>query len=119
MDDRVRKLRLRIRAQRQGHAASQVRYPEDLRAEIVTIVRAGRVAGRSLSHLAREIGVSAPTLIAWLRRPARGHVRQVELAPSAVSAIAAPPSPVLVTPQGFRIEGLDLAGLITVLRDLA
>jgi len=25
---------------------------------------------------------------------------------------------VLVTPHGFRIEGLDLAGLVTVLRDL-
>jgi hypothetical protein len=28
-------------------------------------------------------------------------------------------NPVLVTPHGFRVEGLDVAGLITVLRDLA
>jgi len=27
--------------------------------------------------------------------------------------------PVVITPHGLRIEGLDLAGLITVLRDLA
>jgi len=33
--------------------------------------------------------------------------------------MASKPSPVLVTPHGFRIEGLDLAGLVTVLRDLA
>ena len=26
--------------------------------------------------------------------------------------------PVLVTPHGFRVEGLDLAGLVTVLRSL-
>jgi hypothetical protein len=27
-------------------------------------------------------------------------------------------SPVLVTPQGFRVEGLDVAGVVTVLRSL-
>jgi transposase-like protein len=119
MDDRVPKLRLRFRALRRGQAASQVRYPEDLRAEILAVARAGRTTGRSVHRLAREIGVSAPTLIDWLRHRARGQLRQVTVAPSSESPIALPLRPVLVTPQGFRIEGLDLVGLVTVLRDLA
>ena len=60
MDDRVAKLQFRVRALHRGGAASQVRYPEDLRAEITTVTRAARAAGRSVSSLARELGVSAP-----------------------------------------------------------
>jgi transposase-like protein len=114
MNDRIAKLQLRVRALHRGHAASQVRYPDELRAEVIAVARAGRTAGRSLHRLAREIGVSAPTLMEWLRRPARGQLRQVAVAPAPVTT-----NPVLVTPHGFRIEGLDLVGLVTVLRDFA
>ena len=48
MDDRIRKLKLRVRALHQGQVASQVRYPEDLRAEIVSVTREARAAGRSV-----------------------------------------------------------------------
>lgn len=119
MDDRVAKLQLRVRALHRGQAGSQIRYPENLRAEIVAVTRANRTAGRSVCRLAREIGVSAPTLIEWLRRPARGRLREVAVAPAPVPTIGSTTKLVLVTPQGFRIEGLDLAGLVTVLRDLA
>src|SRR5207247_1064784 len=119
MDDRVAKLQLRVRALHRGHAGSQIRYPEDLRAEIIAVARAGRTAGRSVYRLAREIGVSAPTLIEWLRRPTRGHLRQVAVVPATVTTMTSTRNPVVVTPHGFRIEGLDLAGLVTVLRDLA
>ncbi len=116
MNDRIAKLQLRIRALHRGHAASQVRYPADLRAEIIAVARAGQTAGGSVYRLAREIGVSAPTLIEWLRRPARGRLRQITVAPAPATTMGAPTNPVLVTPHGFRIEGLDLAGLVTVLR---
>ena len=114
MNDRIAKLQLRIRALHRGHAASQVRYPADLRAEIIAVARAGQTAGGSVYRLAREIGVSAPTLIEWLRRPARGRLRQITVAPAPATTMGAPTNPVLVTPHGFRIEGLDLAGLVTV-----
>ena len=119
MNDRVAKLQLLIRALRRGRSASQVRYPEDLRAEITAVTRAAKAAGRSVYSLAREMGVSAPTLIEWSRRPVHGTLRQVAVAPSSVPAMASTPSPVLVTPHGFRVEGLDVAGLVTVLRSLA
>jgi transposase-like protein len=96
-----------------------VRYPADLRAAIMGVVNDGRAAGRSVCRLARALGVSAPTLTAWLREPNRGPLRRVAIVPSAVPAMAAPPRPVLVTPHGIRIEGLDVAGVVTVLRALA
>ena len=55
MNDRVRQLQLRIRALHRGQARSQIRYPEDLRAEITAVAQAGRTAGRSVYRLAREI----------------------------------------------------------------
>ena len=120
MDDHIRQLRIRIHAQHRGHARTGTRYPEDLRAEIVTLARAGRAAGRSLGSLARGVGLSVPTLTGWLRRPAPGRLRRVTVAPSPSPAIVAPARPlVLVTPQGFRVEGLDLATMVTMLRRLA
>jgi DNA-binding phage protein len=119
MDDRLAKLQLRIRALHHSQAASQIRYPEDLRADIIATARAATAAGRSISSVARDLGVSAPTLIEWLRRPTPGRLRQVTVGPAPVKTMASRLSPVLVTPHGFRIEGLDLAGLVTVLRDLA
>src|SRR5207244_2015731 len=118
MDDRVAKLQPRVRALHRGQAGSQIRYPEDLRAEIIAVARAGQTVGGSVYRLAREIGVSAPTLIEWLRHPTRRQFRQVAVAPTPVTPMGATTNPVLVTPHGFRIEGLDLAGLVTVLRDL-
>jgi len=119
MDDRIAKLKIRVRALHRGQAASQVRYPEDLRAEITAVTHDARVAGRSVYIVAREIGVSAPTLIQWARQPMRRPWRPVTLASPAVSEAAPPVKPVLVTSHGFRVEGLDVAGVVTVLRSFA
>jgi len=120
MDHRIRQLRIRIRALHRGHARTGTRYPEDLRAEIVTLARSGRATGRSLSTLARAVGLSVPTLTGWLRRPAPRRLRRVTVAPSPSAALVAPtPRLVLITPQGFRVEGLDLATMVTTLRLLA
>jgi transposase-like protein len=119
MDDHIRQLRVRIRALHRGHARTGTRYPEELRAEIVTLARAGRATGRSLSSLAQAVGLSVPTLTGWLRRPTPGRLRRVTVAPSPSAASVAPALPlVLITPQGFRVEGLDLATLVTTLRML-
>ena len=118
MDDRVAKLRTRVRALHRGHVGSQVRYPEDLRAEITAVTHDARAAGRSVFSLARELGVSAPTLFEWARPPVRRPWRPVTLSPQ-VPETPPPVSPGLVTPHGFHVEGLDVAGVVTVLRNLA
>ena len=46
MDDRLAALQLRIRALRRGQAVSQIRYPEDLWADIVAAGRAGDILRR-------------------------------------------------------------------------
>ena len=114
----IRTLQRRIRAVHRGHGGGRWRYPAALRAEIVTVTRAGRAAGRSLRRLARDLGVSAPTLTHWLRSRRRGRVRRVTVVPSPSPARPAAPCPVLVTPHGVRVEGLDLVALVTVLRSL-
>jgi hypothetical protein len=118
MDDRIAQLKNRVRALHRGHVASQVRYPGDVRAEITSVTRAARAAGRSVYMLARELGVSAPTLIEWARQPVRRPWRPVTLS-TQIPETALPVTPVLVAPHGFRVEGLDVAGVVTVLRSLA
>ena len=119
MDDRVRQLQLRIRTLHRGRPANRIRYPQELRAEIVAVARAGHAAGRSVHSLARVLGVSVPTLTTWLRRSSRGQLRRVAVVPPSMTAISSPASPVIVTPHGVRVEGLDLAALIAVLRSVA
>jgi hypothetical protein len=46
-------------------------------------------------------------------------IRPVAVVPAAAAESGPPARPVLLTPQGLRVEGLDRAGLIAVLRALA
>lgn len=119
MDNRLRQLRSRVRVHQRVQPATAVRYPERLREEIVTVVRAAHAGGVAVRRLARDIGVPACTLTLWLRQPGRQPFRRVGLTTAAAPAMVPPPSLVLVTPQGVRVEGLDVAGVVTVLRTLA
>jgi hypothetical protein len=118
MDDAIRRLRADAQRLAQGKARSQVRYPEAFRRAAVTLARTGHGRGRSVARLARDIGVSEPTLTKWLRPAAPG------LQPVAVTVTSPPATPggarpVLITRTGIRVEGLDGDALITVLRALA
>jgi hypothetical protein len=68
-----------------------------------------------VGRLAREIGVSEPTLTKWLRPPAGPVLR-----PVAITTTERPAGsrPVLITPTGVRVEGLEGATLIAVLQAL-
>ena len=119
MDDATRHLRAAARRLAHGKSRSQVRYPEAFRRATVTPMRRRQERGGSLRRLAQDIGVSEPTLTKWLR-PAPGRA----LRPVAVTVMSRPDSPadaspVLITPTGVRVEGLDRDALIVVLRALA
>ena len=120
MDHGVRRLRAQVSRVTQGKAPTAVRYPTTVRIAVLAMVRRRRAQGVGVARIAREVGVAPQTLALWLR-PRRSRVmRAVEVAPDpGPSAARAAPSPVLVTPQGFRIEGADLAALVTLLRALA
>jgi hypothetical protein len=116
MDEAIRRLRADARRLAQGKPRSQVRYPDAFRRAAVTVTRMCQGRGGSVTRLAREIGVSEPTLTKWLRPPPLRPVAVTLPAPPEPHAAA---SPVLITPTGVRVEGLDRDALIVVLRALA
>jgi len=118
MDVSIRQLRSTIRRCARGKHPNAVRYPAPVREAVVALARTRLGQGQSLARVARGVGVSFPTLTTWLAGPAEPALRPVTLVPAPDPV--APPSAtiVLVTPEGFRVEGLDGATLVAVLRSL-
>jgi hypothetical protein len=85
----------------------------------VRVARAHLDQGRALAHLADELGVATPTLKHWLERPAPPRLRPVTIEHAAARGGSDPARPVLITPQGLRVEGLYGDTLVAVLRALA
>lgn len=89
------------------------RYSAEERGTMVQKARAMRASGMSLAAVASELGVSVISLTKWLRddRPVPSFlpVRLAETAPPVLS---------LVTPSGYRVEGLTPEGIVALLRIL-
>jgi hypothetical protein len=100
-------------------APRAIRYPARFRTASMRIARAPANQGRALTELARALAVAAPTLTHWLERPASPRLRPVTLEPTATREKHDVAGPVLMTPQGVRVEGLGADALIAVLRALA
>lgn len=118
MDTEVRRFRrdsVRHLGTRSGTA---VRYTPALRRRAVGYARRRRDAGVAVAAIARELGLRPRTLGVWLREPTRTpRLRRVTLDPE--SAVTGPGGRgVLVTPQGVRVEGLEVPDLVTLLRGL-
>jgi transposase-like protein len=112
------------RLRRQGRsfenrkALTATRYPESFREQAVAVAHERRSAGVPVARVARELGLRARTLSRWLRRAPKRRVRRVTLARQTTSV--APSSPPLAVRAGaLVIEGLDLAGVVALLRALA
>jgi transposase-like protein len=94
-----------------------VPYPDGLRREIEANLADACDRGIPVARGAGELGVPPSTLTLWRRRAAGGPFRPVAL--TAPAPAIAPPPLVVVTAAGLRVEGLDLAGVVTLLRTLA
>lgn len=116
MDAAIRQLRSTTRQLARGKHPSGVRYPGPFRDAVVTLARTRLGHGQSRARIARDVGVSFPTLVAWLDRPG---LRPVAVVSDPEPARERRSGVVLVTPQGFRVEGLDGDALVAVLRALA
>lgn len=96
-------------------------YPEEIRAMVVSYVRRRRQDGHAPARIGEQVGVHPVTLRTWLARatqeeegalPGFASIRvrteetktQSTAVPAAVSSCAL----VLVTPGGFRLEGLSV-----------
>ena len=97
-----------------------IRYTPDLRRRAVGIARRRRRAGVAVAAIARNLGLRPDALRLWLQSPrSRPRLRRVAVTAPPVPAAPTSGLSVLVTPQGVRVDGLDLATLVALLRGLA
>ena len=118
MEARIERYRRAVERTLGGRPGRGARYGEDLRQEAVLLARAGMLAGKSLRSVAGELGVGCATLGRWLEgersvlRPVEIQGAEREEEPGQSSSL------VLVTPSGWRLEGLrreDIPELLRVL----
>ena len=112
MNEAIRRLRSDARQHAHGKAPTAIRYPAPFRAAVVAVTRAQVEHGASVHRVASALGLPARSLTRWLQQSAPPVLRPVTVRPDPMP----PAGPVLVTPQGLRIEGLDRDTLIAVLR---
>ena len=91
------------------------RIPPATRERVLTYARQQRSRGQSWDAIAQELGLSSSGLQRWWKADAgSGRLRRVKL------VAAAPAGPVaVVSPRGYRIEGLSLDQAMSVLVRLA
>ena len=118
MDDAIRRLQGEARRHAHGKPPTGVRYPAAFRAAVVALVRTELGRGVAFGRLASTLGLARWSLARWLRQRPPAVLRPVTVASDSGTALR-PPGPVLITPQGLRVEGLDRETLIAVLRALA
>jgi hypothetical protein len=98
-----------------GQRGRTTRVPDAVRARVLAYTRRRRAAGDSWTTIARTVGLSASALKNWSRGPASAPA----LVPVKVAAAALPPAPlVVISPGGYRVEGLDLATTSALLHAL-
>lgn len=112
MDARVK--RFRTEAARYGVGRVGRRYPAEMKA--IAVALAEERGAEPLSRVASELGVSEPSLQRWIEQgePALFRPVAVELDSGRVPGCGL----VLITPQGYRVEGLEAESLAALLRVL-
>ena len=108
------------------------RYPEDIKAMVVAHMRERLACGAAFRSVVRELGLCKATVRNWLATAGRGESRaeasRAEAAaspeaervflPVKVSSAGTDGGLVLVTPGGYRIEGLGLTSASELLARL-
>lgn len=115
MSDRAAEYRATLDELRQ-QGRGRWRTPPALRDEIVVWARKQQAAGQGLGSIAAAIGLGESTLGKWLAPgDGRGELRPVRVSADAAGGRS---SLVVVTPEGYRLEGLSLDEAVDVLRRL-
>ncbi len=98
-------------------------YALEVREAGAAYARASREAGETWAATAKRVPISTTTLSKWLRRSEASQAAQaLQLVPVVVSDPGPPFGsglPVLVSPSGFRLEGLCVADAVAAFRALA
>ena len=113
--DRGTRIRRRVAAL--GVRRRGARVPEALRTEIAAYAEQRRAAGARLKAIAHETGVSGESVRRWMAgAPRRQRPAMVAVEIRSESGGA---GVVVLTPGGYRVEGLDVVGAAALLRQLA
>jgi hypothetical protein len=120
-NSQIGRLRAALERGRSGSVGPRSRYPRSLRLRVATHARERLARGESLCRVAESLGLALATLQRWTAAPAAARLRSVRHRETSAEreATAQVARPVLVTPRGFRVEGLDVELLLGLLRHLA
>ena len=90
-------------------------FPPELRAAVLELVERAVSSGGTLTGTRKALGLSLTTLSAWRRTKSPKRLMPVHV----TASLPAARELVLVTPKGYRIEGLSPAELVGVLEALS
>jgi len=126
MEDRFEEFRRLAGQENEGRPANRWRYAGRLRALGLDLWRWGKSQGLSEKDLARKLGVSTGTVRRWREEPQEpAGFEEVRVVGARAQPASAPRDPEvwrrlsLLTPGGYRVEGLDLDSVERLLAVLA
>jgi len=131
MERELEQFRQEAQRLKAGRRSGSLPFPEALRAFAVRYAEHTLAAGGTVTDAAQRLGVSGPTLYEWRKGPPSGHRRpkpaetSAALVPVRVSqrpaeaAVAGLQPVTLVSPGGWRVEGLTLEAAAQLLGRLA
>ena len=91
-------------------------YPPAVRSHVRAYIAARRAAGVTPTAIAAELGLSRQSVMGWTARDSGTALFvpvEVVVDPRATAS-----APVLVSPQGYRVEGLDATAIASLLERL-
>jgi transposase-like protein len=119
LPERAKEFRAALRAL--GARARTTPFPPELRALALTHFKQRRSAGASIRDVATELGVGTDTLRRWSgsRERSRSSVRRVRVASPTISSPASRCTLLVYGPAGLRVEGLDVAMVAALWKELS
>ena len=108
MKEELKELGQAVRAHRE-HGGG-LRLPKSLRAEVIEAAQRARDVGVSLGKIASMTGLSAQSIQRWTQSKPGTALVPVRVRPTAPSGVT------VVSPEGWRVLGLDLEGAASLLR---
>ena len=115
MENELRELKKTLdKLPRRGRRRRRNFSPE-LRVAVLETVERAVASGRAITATAKALGLSQTTLSTWRRANASSRLRPVHV----TTPLPVQHELVLVTPKGYRIEGLSAAEVVGVLEALA
>ena len=112
MDARVKRFRAEVA--RNGVGGVGRRYPAELRALAVAVAEERRE--EPLARVAADLGVNTMSLQRWLEQEEPAGFRPIEVEPEPAGEPARGLR--LITPRGYRVEGLEIEAVVSLLRVL-